>query len=436
MKKSLFLLGLLATTLCLTACGSKNFNMSFEEAVETANHSAFQDILSSNENFQQSLDLATNFDNWWNKLALSLQSNSKQNLENSKSESNTKFDVNVDGEGSNLKINWVLDIKFIDNVIYLNLDSLNLTGSEDVSMIAMMSEGFKNQWFSIPMDWLGEMSDAFSIFKDSKELNEKAKDIILNDGSVVYNWKFAQFNWYNAWKFSLDNEKLNALIKEYYDTMDTDEEEPIEIPELNIQNFEWYLVITWKDKVTTVIDNMDIVDWEITVNINGFWGEDYEINASSEWESILTFVANKKNSNYDISLNLNNSLLLNGTLSTKVSSSKINVDFDALLTLKAEYEETDDTIVPLKGSWSYNAISEFSVEAPESAQDLTEMLQGYLWSMLWGDDYSDYEDGDYEDMDYSDYEDYEEVVDEASEEVEVPLEAPVEELTESVEENA
>jgi hypothetical protein len=31
------------------------------------------------------------------------------------------------------------------------------------------------------------MSDAFSIFKDSKELNEKAKDIILNDGSVVYN---------------------------------------------------------------------------------------------------------------------------------------------------------------------------------------------------------------------------------------------------------
>jgi hypothetical protein len=36
----------------------------------------------------------------------------------------------------------------------------------------------------------------------------------------------------------LDNEKLNALIKEYYDTMDTDEEEPIEIPELNIQNFE------------------------------------------------------------------------------------------------------------------------------------------------------------------------------------------------------
>jgi hypothetical protein len=70
--------------------------------------------------------------------------------------------------------------------------------------------------------------------------------------------------------------------------------------------------------------------------------------------------------------------LVNGTLSIKISSSKININFDALLTVKSEYEETDDTIIPLKGSWSYSAISEFSVDAPESAQDLSEMLQGYL----------------------------------------------------------
>ena len=315
-------------------------------------------------------------------------------------------------------------------------------------MIAMMTEWFKNQRFSIPMDWLGEMSNTFSVFKDSKELNEKAKDIILNDWFVVYNWKFTQFSWYNAWKFSLDNEKINALIKEYYDTLDTDAENPIESPELNIKNFEWYLVITWKDKVTTVIDNMDLVDWEVVVKVNGFWGEDYEINVSSEWESILTFVANKKNSNYDISLNLSNSLLLKGTLSTKISSSKININFDALLTLKSDYEETDDTIVPLKGSWSYSAISEFSVNAPESAQDLTEILQGYLWSMLWGGDYSDYEDGEDEDIDYTESDDNnnEEVVEEVSneteeisnevEEISEEIETPVEELTEAVGENA
>jgi hypothetical protein len=38
MKKSLFLLGLFTTTVCLAACGSKNYEMSFEDAVEVVNH--------------------------------------------------------------------------------------------------------------------------------------------------------------------------------------------------------------------------------------------------------------------------------------------------------------------------------------------------------------------------------------------------------------
>jgi hypothetical protein len=62
MKKSLFLLGLLGVTVCLTACGSKDFNMSFEEALEIANHSELQDILSQNNSFEQSFDIAGNFD--------------------------------------------------------------------------------------------------------------------------------------------------------------------------------------------------------------------------------------------------------------------------------------------------------------------------------------------------------------------------------------
>ena len=197
----------------------------------------------------------------------------------------------------------------------------------------------------------------------------------------------------------MDNEKLNALIKEYYDTLDTDEE-PIEAPELNIQNFEWYLVITWKDKVTTVIDNMDMVDWEMTINMNGFWGVDYEINMSANWESLLTFAATKKNSNYNVSLNVAKSIKLEWVVTPKLSSSNINIKFDATLTIKSEDEEDTDTIIPLKGSWTYNPISDFTVTAPEGAQDLTEMLSAYLWWMLESSDY-DYEDGDYEyDWDY------------------------------------
>jgi hypothetical protein len=35
-------------------------------------------------------------------------------------------------------------------------------------------------------------------------------------------------------------------------------------------------------------------------------------------------------------------------------------------------------IIPMKGNWTYNSISEFTVEIPEDAQDLTEILQSYL----------------------------------------------------------
>jgi hypothetical protein len=62
MKKSIFLFGLLATTLCLTACGSKDYNMTFEEALEIANHSELQNILSENDNFEQDFTIAGNYD--------------------------------------------------------------------------------------------------------------------------------------------------------------------------------------------------------------------------------------------------------------------------------------------------------------------------------------------------------------------------------------
>jgi hypothetical protein len=52
----------LITGVCLTACGSKDFNMTFEEALEVANHSALQDILAQNDNFEQTFVIAGNYD--------------------------------------------------------------------------------------------------------------------------------------------------------------------------------------------------------------------------------------------------------------------------------------------------------------------------------------------------------------------------------------
>lgn len=365
--------------------------MSFDEALEIANHSELQEILAGNENFEQSFDIAGNLSSEWNKIDANILTTSKQNINNNKSESSIKFNANITTQWETMKLDWVLDLKLVDDTVYLNLWALDLTWSDNLAMIGMMVEWFKDQWLSIPMTGLGDMPSTLSYFKDSEVLNAKAKEIINNEWSTVYNWKFKQFNGYNAWKFSIDNEKLNTLVKEYYDSMssglDLGSGENMEFPEINIQNFEWYLVITWKDKVTTVIESMDIVDNDIAMNVNWFAGKDYEINIAEWEEELIKIVANKKSSKYDVSISVSDAILLNWTISPKLSKSEIKLNFDAKLTVKAQNEWDSDTIIPFKGSWNYVGISDFDVLIPEDAQDLTELLWAYLGDWWSDEDY-------------------------------------------------
>jgi outer membrane lipopolysaccharide assembly protein LptE/RlpB len=105
MKKSIFLFGLIITTVCLSACGSKNFNMSFEEALEIANHSALQDILAENDNFEQTFDISGQLDTNGTKVDANISSNSKQDTNNKTSESSSKFNANITYSGETIQIN-------------------------------------------------------------------------------------------------------------------------------------------------------------------------------------------------------------------------------------------------------------------------------------------------------------------------------------------
>ena len=138
MKKSVFLFGLLITSVSLTACGSKNFNMSFDEALEIANHSELQEILAGNENFEQSFDIAGNLSSEWNKIDANILTTSKQNINNNKSESSIKFNANITTQWETMKLDWVLDLKLVDDTVYLNLWTLDLTWSDNLAMIGMM----------------------------------------------------------------------------------------------------------------------------------------------------------------------------------------------------------------------------------------------------------------------------------------------------------
>jgi hypothetical protein len=266
-------------------------------------------------------------------------------------------------------------------------------------MYGMMVEWFKSKWYSIPMTGLSDIPNTFSILKDSKDLSAKTKDIFVNEWSVVYNWKFAQFSWYNAWKFSLDSEKLNALIKEYLDSFASLDEEFSDIPEIDIQDFEGYLVITWKDKVTTVIEKMAMESNGSILNVEWFDGEDLEIKVFEDAGDEISIVAHKNGGKYDVSVNFADIILLDWTVSTKLSKSSIDLAYDLKVTVK----EGAEIVVPLKWSWKYKAISEFSTVAPEDAQDLSDLFGAYLGGSDYSyDDYDDY-DYDYDDIDYENF---------------------------------
>ncbi len=388
MKKFLFLLGLFTTTVCLTACWSKDFNMSFEDALQAANYSELQDILAQNDNFEQDFNISGKYDSNGTKVDANISLNSKQNLQNKNSESSTKFNANITSSEGTIKTNWALNIKLVNDALYLNLESLDITWNENLAMMGMMADGLKDQWFSIPMTGLSDMPNTFSILKNSTELNNKAKEIIINEWSTVYSWKFSQFNGYNARKISLDNEKLNELIKEYYNTMNSNLSEELtwEIPEINIQNFEWYIVITSKNKVTTVIENMQIQDGETIMDANWYAGKEYELNISESNTPLMSISIKKKLfSKYEVSANIADSINLEWTISPKLSTSTIALKFNAKLTVKALSGWSSDTVIPFNGAWKYNSLSEFTTTAPDNAQDLSEMLSSYLWGMMWWD---------------------------------------------------
>ncbi len=180
MKKFLFLLGLFTTTVFLTACWSKDFNMSFEDALQAANYSELQDILAQNDNFEQDFNISGKYDSNGTKVDANISLNSKQNLQNKNSESSTKFNANITSSEGTIKTNWALNIKLVNDALYLNLESLDITWNENLAMMGMMADGLKDQWFSIPMTGLSDMPNTFSILKNSTELNNKAKEIIIN----------------------------------------------------------------------------------------------------------------------------------------------------------------------------------------------------------------------------------------------------------------
>lgn len=198
-------------------------------------------------------------------------------------------------------------------------------------------------------------------------------------------------------EFSTENNEETVINDENINNEISDENMNLEMENVKIENFEWYLVIIWEDKVALAIDNMDITDNGTTTNLNGLFSDkNILLSVFSEWEEVITLTAKRKWSHFNTTLNLSGLCFVEWTITPKLSSSKIDISFDLSINIKSESE---NTIIPLKWNRSYAPISEYTVEIPSSSQDLTQILWGMMWWLygLWGDTY--YNDDYYEDYD-------------------------------------
>lgn len=412
MKRKIVLGIVSIMTLCLTACGKPN--MTFEETVDSVTHSDLIEMMSNAQIYEESFNLSSNFsipeDNVDAKLDFS--ASSKQNLVDFWWETQIaiKVDASLDGYEwrETYSVDWDAIMKYLSNAIYFKLNSLNIDWPEDFSIdeLGVDVESIKNQWFSfeltedminaikekLPEDLdLSELYNEENLQKyeeDLQELKENLKDAINNEGSLVYNGMYSEFNWYNARKFSINKEKVFNAITKYIQTLIPEEYmedymgviEELDMDEVfedfPLKNFEWYLVITWKNRVQIVIENLDIEDYYSTSKLSWTFGRDgYELVMEEDWEEVFAFSAKLNKSHYDIILNVDDLKILKWTITPKKSHWKINVDFD----LSVNVDPDENVIIPLKGGWTWKEISKFDVERPTNSKNL---LEDIMWPMI------------------------------------------------------
>lgn len=404
MKNSKLLLSILSISiLCLTACGSKP-SMSFEETIDTITHSELRETMSNAENYEESFNISTEFhideDNV--DANLNLNTTNKQNTKDFQWESLISVNIEASGDGDTwretIEIDWDAIIRYLSNAIYFKLNSLNMSGPDALIKDADLNlTWIKNQRFSLELtdemidELYGELPedfdfDALNDEENLKKFTNDLKNSINNEWSIIYNGIYTEFNWYNARKFSINKEKAFMAFAEYikwfvpeeYMEEYTKELEEIDFDEIfedfPLKNFEWYFVITWKDRVQIVIENLDIVDSYSSIKIIGTSGKDrYELVVREDWDETFILSAKLNKSHYDISMKVEDLEIITWTITPKKSFWKISVDFD----LAINFEDGNDKMsIPLKWWWSWKKISTFNIEIPKNSKNL---LKDILW---------------------------------------------------------
>jgi len=422
MKNSkLILCAVSLMTLSLAACAKPN--MTFDEAVDSVTHSEIYEMMADAEYYQQSFDISTNFAIPESILdeniegSVSFSTDSKTNVKDSEWETNLSLKLQIskdwDEWKETVKMDWDAAVKYLSNGIYFTLKSLDIDGPEGFDKSYFNLDWIEGQRFSFELtekmleeiksklpedldfDELYNEENLKKIEKDLEKFKGDLKKAIVNEGALVYSGIYSEFDGYNAYQFSIDKEKAFKATTDYIKTFIPDEYmddyvEAIEEVDLDevfedfpLTNFVWYLVITWKDRVQVVIENLDIEDYYSTVKTYGTFGRDrYELVVKEDWDDVFLFSAKLNRAHYDVLLKVEDMEILKWTITPRKSHWKISIDFDLAINI-----ELDEKIsIPFEWSWIWKEISKFNVEKPANSKNL---LEDIMWEMLDEIDFED-----------------------------------------------
>lgn len=425
--KRISFFGIVAFSLILTACG-KNGELSFEEARDISLNSAtyFTDLLFASEGArEQNLALATSFssdDASYFDVDVSLFS--QQDLAAETSKYLIDFVLGGSLDAVDVQTSGLVELLLDPETVYLNVAQLGVDSSDpSMAMLSMMLWGIQGKWLSFPFSGqVGTLSGVNDYLSSLSEFNIQQKDLYIPLAYAPYEGKFAQFHGYPAHKFAFDQlalqETVNLVIEEIsrieQETLLSLEDATLSGEELTsslvsgdiqIPEIEGYFVVLDSDTVVLVMDEFSVFVKDVEVNSSyrygGGEGFFMEVFDSENDSTVLTLTFQpSKRKGYELSLVLENTLSLQGTVDFSPKKSAFSLSFDLVLELMAVDELGQENFsFPLKGSWEYKTIKSFSFEKPTDVLDVSEMMAGLAGVGDFG--YEDELSADYGDLDLS-----------------------------------
>ena len=395
----------------------KNYNMSFEQVISLLENQS-KEMMEMFFNFdaqEKDISLVTKLDTDELNLDLDVKSQAR---------------IDYDSKMQDMFYHYFLNK---GPLLYLKLSkfSLNWPSAKDLAMVNMVVNGFKWQRFKLGMSGLNlsKSFDLYSLYNERLwEIVDNVWEVMINQWSGVYDWIFDEYKLYNDWKYYVDEEKFDDMLKLYADMMNEfysgllaqytaqnlwDKE--VNLVDFNdllsgitYDNLQWYFIIAWKNEVVETMEGVYMnVDWTWMI-LNYYYGKDwlyFEVK-DENWEDLMLIVAKRNGRTYSVYANMMSVLWIKWDLKFNKFSKKdwIDIDFDMELTANMEWETLSDLEnlneiymeVPFKWNYKVKNIDNFSLQEPSDAVDLMEMLGWYLWMWTVDEQLSDDLEWDYE----------------------------------------